>query len=565
MNGIKRALLIFSSAIFALPSAMGQAPSENPNYNPPKGFNKFREEIFDNFNKFKSRILDHYQDFLDGEWHEFEPMDEMKSPYTEQKPESMPEFVEVGSQDTDMAVSFVAETKAGGLSLAGLPLSSSYSRYTTPGDKFFNSDAAGKNPLLASKTDKLSNFEIAAYGLDDPEFFFGNLPGQRHLPDVQDGGIVNFDDSVPNAKDKFAFDFYGMKAYIPDVQFDILPDFEGFRDTGAHWGMMASQGAGEETARQLFGLARKTGLNGYLTYRLTEAFVNQRFADAHQGSRMSAVHFLLSNMGYDVRLLMINDLLAIMMPFDQKIVYCSMYLDENNGRRYTIIYPDGFERTSGEPISVRTCAMPSEAVGKTSDLRVTGLNLPVKSKNFTLKNHNLELSGVVNENLKKMFYHYPQMPNGDFASSWLDAGLRESLVAQVKQQLGGVDKNDAVNTLMSLCHYAFPYKSDQAWHIFEKPYFIEENFLYEFNDCEDRAMFLSFLVWNAFGIPCQLIQYPGHESVAVAVDEQLARGRYYNTEGMKFFSADPTYKGSRIGHVMPRYQETVPTIDKLYK
>lgn len=188
----------------------------------------------------------------------------------------------------------------------------------------------------------------------------------------------------------------------------------------------------------------------------------------------------------------------------------------------------------------------------------------MKAKEFSVSSGGITLKGEVNENLKKMFYHYPQMPYGDFASSWIDQPLRESLVEQVRQQLAGKTQKEAINSLMAFFHKGFPYKSDQDWHIFEKPYFLEENFLYEYNDCEDRAIFMTYLVWNALGLPCQLIQYPGHESVTVAVSEPVT-GSYYNTDGVKYFSADPTFIGSNLGMVMTAYQNASPTIDKHYK
>lgn len=514
----------------------------------PAGFLQFRRQIMRDYSDFKDRVLDHYADFLDGEWHEFEPILTPESPYSEDKPKVLPEFVETDTAETNAASNFNPMAQ---MSDTALPA-------------FTSSTANPANPLTAGTKSAPGNFERAALGIPDPDFIFGTLPGQKPLPFPGDCGVLADGESLELDFNKFFFDFYGMNAYIIDAPFDILPEFEGINDTGTHWKMLNAQKGSIETARQLFGLASQLGLNGYLTFRLTEAFVRQRFPEATANGQMSAVHFLLSQMGYDVRPVMANDRLTVMMPFDQKVVYATVYLQGENGRKYTVLYPEGYVRRKGEPLSLRSCAMPAEASGKTSDLRLAGLRLPMKPKEFSISNHALTLHGIVNENLRQLLHRYPQMPNGDFASSWLDRELRDSLVAQVREQLGGMERRDAMNALLNLCHYGFDYKTDQEWHAFEKPYFLEENFLYEYNDCEDRAMFMSYLVWNAFGMPCQLIQYPGHESVAVAVDEEV-RGRYYNTDGMRFYSTDPTYRGSRIGYVMPPYEETAPTVDKMYR
>lgn len=536
----KKILLFYTLLVFCVVSAESQ--------NPKGSFQQFRQKILRDYSDFKSRILDHYADFLNGEWHEFEPILTPESQYAEEKPRQLPEFVETDGSETNALSEFNPTAQISNQALPAIT----------------DSVAKPINPLLEGRETPRSNFEHAVLGIPDPAFIFGSLPGQKPLPFPGDCGVLAEGEKLDLDFNKFFFDFYGMNAYVVDSPFEILPEFEGINDTGTHWTMLAAQKWSQETARQLFGLADQMGLNGYLTFRLTEQFVRQKFPDATVNGQMSAVHFLLSQMGYDVRLVMANDLLTVMMPFDQKVVYASVYLQGENGRKYTVLYPEGYGRKRGEPLSLRSCAIPTEALGKTSDLRIAGLKLPMKAKEFSISNSRLSLHGVVNENLSRLLYRYPQMPNGDFASSWLDKGLRDSLVAQVREQLSGMERRDATNILLNLCHYSFNYKTDQEWHGFEKPYFLEENFLYDYNDCEDRAMFMSYLVWNAFNMPCQLIQYPGHESVAVAVDEEV-RGRYYSTDGMRFYSSDPTYKGSRIGYVMPPYEDTAPSIDKLYK
>lgn len=600
-------------------SATPQSPSEE--------YNKFRQQILSDYRNFKSQILEHYADFLNGEWHEFEPLWEEETPYSEPKPKELPELPPLAEREPDPEpeVAKLPDPTFNQVTLPGLnaalpgnllaegsineydypslridvpnmggsadPKTSastpdgkrlaegSIKDYDYPSMRINTPDFGGgtgdpwasisvPTPSLLGESEAMkqsrSNYERAALHLPDPEFAFGPFPGQTAAADPSDSGIVNIDmKSSVKFADNFIFDFYGMEAFIPEVEFNITSSLAGPKETGQHWEMMSGQEGGVETSRQLFGLAQQLGLNGYLTFRLTEAYVNQRFTGSNINARMSAVHYLLSNMGYDVRLLKLDDILTVMMPFDQKQVYSTSYYTANNGRRYTILYPEGYKVESGKRVNMSTCPLPINATGKTSDLRLTGLNLPENPKAFTLTNGKLTLKGEVNENIRNILYHYPQMPNGDFASSWVDSALRENIIGQLKTQLAGMPPKEAINTLMTLCHYGFEYKTDQEWHGFEKPYFLEENFLYEYNDCEDRAIFFSYLVWNTLGIPCQLIQYPGHESATVALSDDI-KGFYYNTNGVRYYSADPTYLGSHIGMVMPSYQSASPVIDKQY-
>ena len=597
----KSFFILTSALLFGGVSGVSQSPSSE--------FNKFREQIFNDYNNFKSRILEHYADFLNGEWHEFEPLWEEESPYTEPKPKALPQPPATPEPAPQPAVAKLptprfGESSTGGVlaakpgkelakgSITDFDYSSIKIDVPNGGSSSLPKTMAqspNASSFKASESAGRSNYELAVMRLPDPGFMFGSFPGQTAAPNPGESGIVNIDMSdrrmspedlqriidesgyateetftIPKNQNNFMFDFYGMEAFIPEIDFQIASSIKGPEDTGDHWNKMASQEGGVETSRQLFGLAQQLGLNGYLTYRLAESFVNQKFKDSNAAARMSAVHFLLSNMGYDARLLKLNDTFMVMMPFDQKVVYATMS-QTIDGRKYTILYPDGYQAPkAGESMRLMTCNLPASSLGKTSDLRLTGLSLPMKAKPFNLTNGKLTLKGEVNENIQKILHHYPQMPTGDFASSWVDSHLRESLVDQLKEQLAGKNDRDAVNSLMSLCHNGFNYSTDQDFHGFEKPYFLEENFIYDKNDCEDRAIFFSYLLWNALGLPCQLVQYPGHESATVAVNEDIS-GYFYNTDGVKYYSADPTYIGSSIGMVMKAFRSATPTVDKHYK
>ncbi|MDE6548836.1 MAG: hypothetical protein K2L22_07550 [Muribaculaceae bacterium] len=572
-------------------------------------FNKFREKIMSDYQNFKSRILEHYADFLDGEWHEFEAIIEEESPYSEPKPAAIPMCEgEIDSLVTNMVMTRLPDAVVSDKSLSGM-LSAIPGRNLSLGldmDSEFESmkidipdnfgpsampktqaSGLGKMLLTTNEADGKTNYELSAMRIPDPNFAFGSFPGQTAAPAPGESGITNSGDSnkamtseeinravtgsgyateatfaTPKEGDKFQFDFYGMEAFLPNIDFNIAENISSYNETGDHWKQMAAQEGGVETARQLFGLAQQLGLNGYLTFRLAESYVNQKFKNSNDRARMSAVHFLMTNMGYDVRLTDIGETFTVMMPFDQKVVY-GLLSKTIDGRKYTMLMPEGFT-TTGSSIKFATCALPNDAQGKTSDLRLTGLSLPFKPKEFEITKNGLTIKGVVNENIKAILHKYPQMPTGDFASSWIDQNLREDIVNQIKTQVEGMTEKQAINTLMSLCHYGFDYATDQDYHGFEKPYFFEENFIYDKNDCEDRAIFFSYLVWNALGLPCQLIQYPGHESVTIAAVSDI-NGCFYDTDGIKYYSSDPTYRGSCIGQVMPTFKTTAPKIDKHYK
>ncbi len=601
---MRKSITLLTSFI-VLGGTMGNSQSRFTEYE------KFRKQVFNDYQNFREHVLEQYADFLAGEWHEFEAIIEEESPYTEPKPASLPVYEEAvidSVEVTNMIMTrlpdaVVSDKSLGGVLSAipgrnlkfGLDMDTDFEpmKIDIP-DNFGPSSGPktqvgvlGKMIFEAKEAEGKTNYELSVMRIPDPGFAFGSFPGQIAAPAPGESGITNSyaeatnmtpeetlravtgsgyaseaTFTAPAAGDKYMFDFYGMEAFLPKIDFTIADSISSYTQTSDHWKKMAAQDGGVETSRQLFGLAQQLGLNGYLTFRLTESYVNQKFKDSNPRARMSAVHFLMSNMGYDVRLADIEDTFTVMMPFDQKIVY-GFLAKTYDGRKYTLLMPEGY-KNSKNSVRFFTCTLPNDALGKTSDLRLTGLSLPFKPKEFEISRNGITLKGVVNENLKALLYRYPMMPLGDFASSWIDQSLREDLVNQVKAQVEGMTEKQKINTLMSVCHYGFNYSTDQNFHGFEKPYFLEENFLYEKNDCEDRAIFFSYLVWNALGLPCQLIQYPGHESVAVAAVSDI-NGCFYDNDGVKYYSSDPTYLGSSIGQVMPTFKTTAPKVDKHYK
>ena len=159
-----------------------------------------------------------------------------------------------------------------------------------------------------------------------------------------------------------------------------------------------------------------------------------------------------------------------------------------------------------------------------------------------------------------ILYHYPQMPVEDFALSNVSPGLRENLTSQVRTQLSGIDGDAKVEALLKFMHNVFDYSTDEDFHGFEKPYFLEETLYYPKNDCEDRAIFYTWFLWNALGRKAQLITFPGHESATVEMDNPV-EGTSYRFDGSVFYVSDTTFIVALTVMVMPAYIGRDPKVD----
>lgn len=374
------------------------------------------------------------------------------------------------------------------------------------------------------------------------------LPSQSSKP-----GVVNVDE----------FTFYGLPITLPKVDYDIKHRLATTKDYASNWSDLKEAGIAPMVIPDLKDVAEKMNLNDYLLFRLVESYVNQKFKTSDSSSRFSLMHYLLANMGYDIRIAVTTSGCPLLLvPFKEK-VYARTYMKIGNDRYY-VFAPEnsGSATLAGE--GILTCNLPSDGnLGEKFGLKLSNLNIPVKPKDFKLEYGPLSLKGEVNENLMPILYHYPQMPVEDFAISEVSRDLRKSLISQVKSQLSGMDGDEKVETLLKFMHNVFEYATDEDNHGFEKPYFLEETLYYPKNDCEDRAIFYTWMLWNALDREAQLITFPGHESATVVMDKPV-EGTSYVYDGKKYYVSDPTYIGASTGMVMPTYRGLNPEIDLTY-
>lgn len=358
--------------------------------------------------------------------------------------------------------------------------------------------------------------------------------------------------------------FFEIPVQVPRVDFNIHQQLSSTSDYGRQWKLLADNKVAQKVVPILKDKASEMGLNDYLTYELVKAYVDALFPDKDVSSRFSAIHYLLANLGYDVRIAATTDGAPLLLvPFD-RMVYARPYMMVG-GKKYYVFAPDSFDIEALGQRRIMTCELPADIDhGKVFGLVVGELNLPYEPHEFSISDGPVTLKGEVNKNLMPVLYRYPQMGVEGFALSNIQPGLRHSLTDQVKSQLAGMEDEEAVNTLLRFTQNAFDYATDEDYHGFEKPYFLEETLFYPKNDCEDRAIFYTYFLWNALGREAQLISFPGHEAAAVSLETPV-KGTSYNYEGTRFYISDPTYIGATTGMVMPVYRNENPTVDYTYK
>lgn len=363
--------------------------------------------------------------------------------------------------------------------------------------------------------------------------------------------------TLPN----MSFPFYGMKLSTVLCHAQTIDGIE-HQAIAKAWDAYRQDRVMKDILLSLQSLAMAYDLNDWFTFELVRNYT-EALCKNHE-SKTVLQHFLLVNMGYDVRLASCGNQLLLLVPFTQQ-VYERSYL-VIDGKKYYVF--DDHSTSKIQNAGVYTCRLPNETdKGRNIDLTIRGGNIGIKTgvaHRFSMSDGKISLQGFVDEGTMEAIRRYPQMDIPFYAMSTIDSNFHQSLLAQVNEQIRGCSEKEAVARILHFVQYAFDYATDREQHGYEKPYFIEENFYYPKNDCEDRAILFAFLVHNLLGLDVHLVQYPGHECTAVNFSTTQMNGDGYMYKGKAFYICDPTFIGALIGQCMPGYRNVKPTVELWY-
>lgn len=352
--------------------------------------------------------------------------------------------------------------------------------------------------------------------------------------------------------------FYGMELNVVSANPCSLSSI-AHQDIAKVWKAYQEDSAIKNAMLSLTQLMKDYRLNDWFMYELVSKYAAQVLHNATSSAQVLLEHYMLVNMGYDVRLASTNARLLLLIPFNQQ-VYERSYL-VLDGKKYYIF---GEDSKKIQTSSLYTCELPKEVdKGRGLNLVLGKRGLGIISSNqhhYQLTDGSIQVQGTVNTGTMEALRHYPQMDVVYYAISVVNPVFREELLAQIKPQIVGLSQRDAANKLLHFVQYAFDYATDQEQFGYEKPYFLEENFYYPKNDCEDRAVLYATLVHELLGLDVHLVQYPGHECTAVHFTDNVVTGDGYEYQGKTYLICDPTYIGASIGCCMPNFRSVKPKI-----
>lgn len=458
-------------------------------------YDKFRQQVMSDYQGFRKSVLDNYADYLNTVWKDFQTFKGVKRDETP-KPTTPPDV----------------KTKP-----AGKPTE----------DKPTVNVPKPEKPVAPTKPVK---------------------PAQPVVPATP---------IVPQAVPNVSFPFYGMSLKAPKLQCIHVGDTKP-QAVASVWKGYEQNGM-KGIAKTLQNNATTLGLNDWFTYEMVHMCVDSQCKQMVANDRVLLKHYLLANMGYDIRLALMGEEFMLLIGIQEQ-VYARRFTNVD-GRRYYLFADDNTDNGKGDRFF--TCDLPKDVnLGSQFDMKINrGLNMASREKrSVKISWNNMEVTCEIDVKEMEMLRHYPQVDIPLYAKSVISPTLRESLLKQIKPYVEGLSERDAANKLLHFVQLAFAYATDGDQHGYEKTYFLEENFYYPKNDCEDRAIFYAFLVRNLLGLDVHLIQYPGHECTAVNFTDSTITGDGYISNGKTFIICDPTYIGASIGQCMPEYRKMTPMV-----
>ncbi len=352
-------------------------------------------------------------------------------------------------------------------------------------------------------------------------------------------------------------DFYGNRhALSPDRALCVAFTGDLNEKNIADYWLRCSEANYDDLLDVLFSLKEQMGLNDWGYYMFVSRLASACVED--ENSRQLLTWFLLNKSGYVANIGYGSGQATLLLPAQQKI-YFMPYITKDNRPYYMARKVDNVQTYEGR----------FPGCDRYMDLRFkSALNFPdtyVQQREIDFRGRRLNLT--YNAMATRFYKDYPSTVLDVYFNAPVSGILKESLAENLMPLLDSLSKEEQVSTLLTLLHESFPYQTDQEQFGHEKYFFAEEMMAYPYSDCEDRAVFFSYLVRTFAGLPEIGLSYPGHVATAVCLDEDKTGGDYFLYRQKRYWVCDPTYIGASVGMAMPdlakQTAEIIPVSDYL--
>ncbi|MDP3451611.1 MAG: hypothetical protein Q8R90_01540 [Bacteroidales bacterium] len=359
-----------------------------------------------------------------------------------------------------------------------------------------------------------------------------------------------------NDRANLRVNFYGVPLYLSyDPAFAVsVYGVNSERGIASYW-ERASASRYSSLVEQLASKRVEMNLNDFSYYLMVRRVAEGLYPGDSTGELL-ATWFLMVRSGFGARV-GINgsgELLLMLPSFNT--VYGLNFLKEGDRFLYIV--------SGGEGRSIRTYDSDYTNADKSIDFNIySPMNLggKVSGKNLEFDYNNKKYNILVNydQGLVDLYRDYPQLEMGVYFNAAVSMQAKESIAASLLPVISEMSEREAVEFLLSFAQNSFKYKTDIDQFGYEKFFFAEEILFYPYSDCEDRAVFFSYIVRDLLGLDVVGVEFPEHMAAAVNLS-QIVPGDYLTYNNRRYVITDPTYLGAPVGSAMPQFRESSPVV-----
>ncbi len=359
-----------------------------------------------------------------------------------------------------------------------------------------------------------------------------------------------------NDRANLRVNFYGVPLYLSyDPAFAVsVYGVNSERGIASYW-ERASASRYSSLVEQLASKRVEMNLNDFSYYLMVRRVAEGLYPGDSTGELL-ATWFLMVRSGFGARV-GINgsgELLLMLPSFNT--VYGLNFLKEGDRFLYIV--------SGGEGRSIRTYDSDYTNADKSIDFNIySPMNLggKVSGKNLEFDYNNKKYNILVNydQGLVDLYRDYPQLEMGVYFNAAVSMQAKESIAASLLPVISEMSEREAVEFLLSFAQNSFKYKTDIDQFGYEKFFFAEEILFYPYSDCEDRAVFFSYIVRDLLGLDVVGVEFPEHMATAVNLS-QVVPGDYLTYNNRRYVITDPTYLGAPVGSAMPQFRESSPVV-----
>lgn len=342
------------------------------------------------------------------------------------------------------------------------------------------------------------------------------------------------------------FNFYGIESTF-DVRPSLLPQLKSISSaaiTEFYSGLVKNNDYWKEQVIALQTMRSKYQLNDWGFFQLSSKAANVFYEGSNERKLLS--WYILLKSGFNVKVGYNDESVCLLFPTKEKL-FSVPYFREGDELYYVI------DENKSRLVEIETYEQ--NYPGNTKAVSFALKNYPLLqgdkvTRQVSYKNYKLDFS--FNRGVMEFLASYPQCDLKIYFGPGVSAKNAETLDAFFKTKLSGKTKRESIDILLDFCQLAFPYETDQSQFGKEKYLFAEETLYFPSNDCEDRTVFLSYLIKRYLNLETIALDFPGHVNLAVNLNEPIT-GTYINYNGAKYLICDPTYINAKSGMLSSSY------------